>query len=256
MTPDGVFTTVHTFAQDETESGPLVQALDGRFYGTGSGAFGRGGVFRLSDAAPPVSTAVVTPLPNGAGWNNTNVTVQLTATDVGSGVQRLVYAAIGAQAIAATIVNGSSAAIPLTAEGTTTLTFFAVDNAGNSETPHTVTVKIDKTPPTVTCSATPNVLWPPNQQMVNVSTSVTVTDALSGSAGYDLLGVTSSEPNSSQDIAGWSVGGPDTAGLLRASRAPAGPGRIYALSYQATDQAGNSAGCVTTVVVPHDQSRP
>src|SRR5207245_2794570 len=53
------------------------------------------------DSAPPTTTAAVLPSPNGAGWNNTAVTVNLTATDNagGSGVKQITYSASGAQSI-------------------------------------------------------------------------------------------------------------------------------------------------------------
>jgi hypothetical protein len=46
----------------------------------------------------------------------------------------------------------------------------------------------------------------------------------------------------------------DTTGLLRADRNGDGPGRWYTLTYRAADLAGNTATCVATVTVPHDQS--
>jgi len=106
----------------------------------------------------------------------------------------------------------------------------------------------------VACSVTPNVLWPPNNKLVPVNATVTVTDSLSGSAGFSLLSVTSNEPDSGQgDIQGFVNGTPSVAGQLRAQRTGSGTGRVYTLTYGGTDQAGNSATCTTTVTVPHDQ---
>src|SRR5207302_1814098 len=63
----------------------------------------------------------------------------------------------------------------------TTITFFGSDNAGNVEAPKTLTIQLDKTPPTVTGSHTPAANangW----NNTNVTISVTCADNLSGLA--------------------------------------------------------------------------
>lgn len=111
----------------------------------------------------------------------------------------------------------------------------------------------DTTPPAVTCSASPAVLWPPNNKLVPISTAVTVTDAGSGPAGFSLLSVTSNEGDIATESKDWAPGTPDTSGLLQASRLGSGTGRVYTLTYQGSDNAGNTATCATMVTVPHDQ---
>lgn len=136
------------------------------------------------DTTPPVTTASLSPGPNPNSWNNSNVIVNLNSTDSepsGTGVKQIAYSATGAQNIASTIVAGSSASFTVSSEGTTTITFFGTDNAGNAEPAKTITVKIDKTPPTITGSRAPT----PNANGWN-NTDVTVTficsDSLSGLA--------------------------------------------------------------------------
>jgi len=114
-----------------------------------------GGV--VADTTPPTTTATPSPNPNASGWNNTNVAVTLNATDNpgGSGVKEIQFSLNGAQS-GAGLVSGGVASVPIAAEGTTTLTYFARDNANNAEAPKTLPVQIDKTPPTVTfASPTP-----------------------------------------------------------------------------------------------------
>ena len=290
-----------------------------------------------SDIIPPVTTAVASPAPNGVGWNNSNVTITLDSTDNeqgGSGVKQIQWSLAGAQTGSST-VPGSTTTVTISTEGTTTLSYFGTDNAGNIETAKTVTIKldktpptingsrtpppnangwsntnviisfqcadslsglatgsppapttlssegagqsatgtctdvagnsasatvnginIDKTPPTVACSARPNILWPPNNKLVPVSVSVNVTDALSGSAGVTLVSVTSNEPDSGQgDIQGFLTGTASTSGQLRAQRLGSGTGRVYTLTYSGADRAGNTASCTSTVSVPHDQGQ-
>ncbi len=134
----------------------------------------------ITDAIPPVTTSTVSPPPNSAGWNNMNVTVTLNSTDnefSGSSVKQIAYSATGAQPIASTTVNGSSASVAISSEGVTTLTFYATDNAGNIETPKQVVVMLDKTPPSLTCGS-PDSLWHPTDVVIPCS----ATDTLSGLA--------------------------------------------------------------------------
>ena len=107
------------------------------------------------DCTPPMTTATVSPTPNANGWNRTAVTVTLLATDNagGSGVKEIRFSLTGAQA-GAGIVAGSTASVPISAEGITTLSYFAVDNAENQEEPRTLTVQIDTTAPVLTVPGT------------------------------------------------------------------------------------------------------
>ncbi|MEU3778535.1 hypothetical protein AB0F11_36105 [Streptomyces sp. NPDC032472] len=106
-----------------------------------------------ADTSAPSASASVSPSPNGAGWNNSSpATVSIFAGDgaCGSGIQKITYSASGAQPIGSTDVSGASAAVPITTDGVTTVTFTATDNAGNTSTPQTITVRLDTGPPTIT----------------------------------------------------------------------------------------------------------
>lgn len=103
-----------------------------------------------TDTTAPSSTAALSPEPNAAGWNKADVTMTLQATDADSGVKRITYSASGAQTIAETVANVDSTSFSVTAEGTTTITYFAEDNTGNVESPRTQVVKLDRTNPVVT----------------------------------------------------------------------------------------------------------
>src|SRR5262249_4566224 len=128
------------------------------------------------------------------------------------------------------------------------------DLAGNSSSATVTSINIDKTPPTVRCSASPSVLWPPNNTLVPINVSVTVTDSLSGPQGFTLVSVKSNEPDSGQgDSQGFVPGSSSTSGQLRAQRLGSGSGRVYTFTYNGFDLARNATSCVTTVTVPHDQ---
>jgi hypothetical protein len=106
------------------------------------------------DTTKPSTNATPSVEPNAAGWNKANLTVRLNATDNqgGSGVQKITYSASGAQNIAQTDSPADSVELNLDQEGTTTLTYYATDKAGNVEDKNSLTIKIDKSAPTGTVS--------------------------------------------------------------------------------------------------------
>jgi hypothetical protein len=139
-----------------------------------------------ADAIAPTTTSTPTPAANGAGWNNTNVSVALSSTDNagGSGVKEITYSASGAQTIASTTVAGGSIpAISVSNEGTTTLSFFAKDNAGNTEATKTLVVKIDKAAPDTSITANPS--NPSNSSSASFSFSGTDPAPSSGGLSFE-----------------------------------------------------------------------
>ncbi len=133
-----------------------------------------------SDATPPVSTASIAPAPNAMGWNDGPVTVHISAADEdgGSGVASIT--------VDGSTSDGSSVDVPLSAEGATTITYYATDAAGNVESPHALTVRIDDTPPSVSYEG--------NAGTYTVDQEVAITcdaaDALSGVASSTCADVT------------------------------------------------------------------
>ncbi len=80
--------------------------------------------------------------------------------------------------------------------------------------------------------------------------AVTASDALSGVAsGSPAIGVDSNEPLALSDVR---IDGGVV--LVRATRQGAGDGRIYSITAEAADLAGNTATAVATCLVPHDRS--
>ncbi|HET6279158.1 MAG TPA: hypothetical protein VFG08_10265, partial [Candidatus Polarisedimenticolia bacterium] len=105
-------------------------------------------------------------------------------------------------------------------------------------------------------------LWPPNHRMVEVGIGWTAGDLCDAAPQVALTMVESSEPDdapgdgdgaTSGDIGAWTAGTPPPTFMLRAERAGGGPGRVYQLSYAATDASGNATPAVAIVTVPHDQ---
>jgi hypothetical protein len=69
-----------------------------------------------------------------------------------------------------------------------------------------------------------------------------------------ITSITSNEPDSGQGDIQANIGTSDTSFSLRAERSGNGTGRIYTITYTATDKAGNKMVTSVTVKVPHDQS--
>lgn len=194
------------------------------------------------DSTPPVITPTLGGTLGGAGFYTSDVAVSWTVEDRESAITQ--QSGCDSQTVSA-----DTAGVIFTCEAT---------SAGGTAS-ESVTIKRDATPPSCSASASPDRLWPPDHKLVTVDVSVAVSDALSGVAGYTLLSVTSSEPDDGEDdgrtvndIQGFDPGTPDTSGSLRAERSGVGSGRIYTLTYQATDLAGNPATCSAQVTVPLD----
>jgi len=208
------------------------------------------------DRVPPVTTATLSRSANANGWHNTDVTVTLNATDNepgGTGVREIDWLLIGAQT-GTGAVPGNTTSLIVNAEGTTTVIYSAIDNAGNRESTRTLRIKLDKTPPVIAglpslgCS-----LWPPRHKLVQVAT-VAASDALSGLASFNVTGTSneSPQPGESDIVITGSALQPRVV-ELRSERLGVGPGRMYILTATASDLAGNTNTATGVCIVPHDQ---
>ena len=97
------------------------------------------------DTSPPVVSA-----DRASGAVQLNTPVTLRAGDAGSAVTSINYSATGANPIASTTVNATSASLVLTTSGVTTVTVVATDAVGNASAPRSFTYTVDGTPPVVT----------------------------------------------------------------------------------------------------------
>jgi predicted extracellular nuclease len=109
------------------------------------------------------------------------------------------------------------------------------------------------TPPSLSVSVSPDTLWPANHKYKTVEASFV---SSSDTASVNLISVTSNEPDNG-------LGDGDTANdivivdndtiQLRAERAGNGDGRIYTITYQATNTCGATVTATATVTVPHNK---
>jgi WD40 repeat protein len=117
------------------------------------------GPFKV-DQTPPTISAAVNPQPNAQGWNNTDVTVRFQCEDALSG-----------------LVSCTPQEERVTSEGERRIEGRAEDRAGNVRTT-SVTVRLDKTPPRVSCQPPDTTRW----YREDVSVPCTASDSLSGLA--------------------------------------------------------------------------
>lgn len=116
-----------------------------------------------------------------------------------------------------------------------------------------VIVGLDLFPPILEVGVTPEVLWPPNHRYVEVRATVTASDTDDLTPSVRLMSVTSNEPDNGtgdgstvNDI----VIVDDRTFKLRAERSGSGTGRVYTITYEAEDAAGNHASASARVSVP------
>ena len=111
----------------------------------------------------------------------------------------------------------------------------------------------DYTPPTISFDVSPKTIWPPNNKMVDVNITGTITDenpyltTIVVDDEYDLVepSVTIENQTSINQII-----------KLEASRkGEDNDGRKYIIKILATDLAGNTSLATTEVIVPHDQGK-
>jgi hypothetical protein len=108
------------------------------------------------DTTAPTATATLSPAANAAGWNNTTpIGVTLSANDgSGSGVNQIKYTTDGSDPTSSGTAQVYSSAFSISAQGTTSVKYYASDIAGNASAVQTKLVKIDTAAPTNSVSLT------------------------------------------------------------------------------------------------------
>ena len=118
------------------------------------------------------------------------------------------------------------------------------------------TIVDDDFSPIIKVQTIPGELWPPNHKMVEIKVNITASDDFDVAPIVKLVSITSNEPDNG-------LGDGDTPSdiqilsdgriFLRAERSGSGTGRVYTLTYSATDSAGNVTYTTALVKVPHSK---
>jgi uncharacterized repeat protein (TIGR03803 family) len=238
---NGTFTKLHDFngTNGANPSTALVVGPDGALYGTTpDGGPRQGGIlFKLVLNRPPVAQCHDVTV--SAGPNCTaDASVDNGSSDPDAGDT-------------ITLRQEPPGPYPL---GSTPVTLTVTDSHGASAGCTATVTVVDTTPPTVGgVAVAPNVLWPPNHKMVEVTLSCTAMDNCG--AVSNTLSVASNE---SSDGLGdgtapdWVIEDEHHV-QLRAERLGTGTGRVYTITVTSTDTAGNTSTKNVSVVVPRDK---
>jgi probable extracellular repeat, HAF family/probable extracellular repeat, HAF family/probable extracellular repeat, HAF family/probable extracellular repeat, HAF family len=224
----------------------------------------------------PLGTTIVTYTASDGHGNTASATQRVSITDSVPpviGANPPITATAGAGCVAslsitpptvtdncgsATVNGVRSDAQPLGAPyplGATTITWTATDGNSNTATARQ-TVSVSAPPPVLGgASASPNVLWPPNHKMTNVTVNYTVTGGCS-STNCTISSITSNEPvNGTGDgdaSPDWTL--VDNHHLqLRAERSGTGSGRVYTITITCSDSFGHATTKNVLVTVPLNQ---
>lgn len=149
------------------------------------------------------------------------------------------------------LVGGNSPTLTVTVPlGTHTFALTVTDIIGLMNTATAQVTVRDTTPPTLNVSLSPHVLGPPNGKMTQINATTSVSDVCNSNPKVILLSIVSSEPGPGEIQA--TFGTDDVVFFLQAARLGSGTGRVYTVTYQATDASGNSTQTSAYVTVPHD----
>ena len=205
-----------------TDGTQLQDAISGQTYTVNSGAIAitlppLSGALLLPtpvnvDLVPPVASITTTPQANGKGWINTiPLSVNLSATDSGSGVQQLRF---WINSGAVTSAAGAAATTSVNNEGTYSVGLRALDNAGNVSSLAALNFSVDVTSPTVhVTGVTSGAIY----QLGSVPTvGCTTSDALSGVATNATPSTTGGNRQGEGQFTTTCSGGSDNAGNVAA----------------------------------------
>jgi hypothetical protein len=193
------------------------------------------------DTTPPTTTPILSGLQGQLNWFRSDVEVTLSAQDNenGLGIDYTLYK----------INDGDwqqySTPLTFSTEGHYKVEFYSVDKGDNIEEVKSIEFNIDKTAPFAAISANPNILWPPNKKMVDVT--------ISGSASDNNQFSTQFQVNDEYHQAEPAITNFNSAIKLQSWREGQDlDGRKYVIKVIITDIAGNMTEVSTEVLVPHD----
>ena len=121
---------------------------------------------------------------------------------------------------------------------------------------------VDTKPPLLSVTLSPAVLWSPDHKLVPITATITVSDTCDPNPTVRLVQIdeqrTRQRPGRRGHGEGYSGGGfgtDDRTFLLRAERSGTGDGRVYTVTYEASDASGNTTTKTATVTVPKSQGK-
>ncbi len=224
----GVEVTYNGAAAAPTQPGTyavVATVSDANYQGTGTGTL----VINEAPNTPPVLTLPADITVEATGAAGAAVNFEATAADAEDG------------ALGVVLSRQPGTVFPL---GTTTVTASAQDSKGLTATgAFNVTVRDTTAPVIRSLTATPSTITKANNKMTPVVITADVADAVDSTPTTRIIGVTGSE-----NVAGdWQITGDLT--LQVRARATAKTGRVYTVTVEGRDAAGNASTKAVTVTV-------
>ncbi len=173
-----------------------------------------------SDSTPPTTTASLAGTSGQNGWYTSSVTVTLTASDSGGVASRHYRIDSGSW-------NIYSVPFTLNTEGSHTVEFYSIDNAGNTESTKSVNLKID-----------------------------TIKPSSSSSVSSYTLTLSASDATSGVDHIYYRVGPSGSYSLYTDPFSAGSAGQVYTVYYYSMDNAGNTETARTVQVGTADTTPP
>jgi hypothetical protein len=124
------------------------------------------------------------------------------------------------------------------------------DEDGSTGSPYILALGVCNELPTISVSLDPTSFWPPNNQMATVNATISTTGS---NVTVELVSITSDEGDEANDVSGADMGTDDRSFSLRKQRDGNGDGRVYTVTYRATDDCGHEVEASATVTVAHSQ---
>jgi hypothetical protein len=168
------------------------------------------------------------------GWYRSAVNATLLATDTASGVKEIRYSLNGGALVT---VNGASASVSLPVNQISTLSYSAVDTAGNSSQAITQTASSDSEAPTLAVATSP-ISIKSNGKLQSVKITGSASDALSGIASTSFK-----VSDKSDNVVATAISFGSYVQLKGTK------GQVYTVTATSVDKAGNSATAKTSVYV-------
>ena len=134
------------------------------------------GILQIDTVAPTTTAAVTAGTLGNHGYYTTTTTVAITPFDSASSVSSTSYRIDGGS------WNSYSVPFTVTGDGTHTVTYYSVDNAGNTQSNQTLTVKVDTVAPTTTAAVTSGTLGNNGYYTTTPTITISPADATSGVA--------------------------------------------------------------------------
>lgn len=146
--------------------------------------------------------------------------------------------------------------------GAHVVTLVVTDSANETSQDDVLITVQDTTPPVLSVQVSPDLLWPPNRKLVQVTPIIAVTDACDPAPLVSLSYIVAVDHAQTatfiadggmvapEFLSGDVVFAGDGGIFVRAERSGKRGGRTYTLTFQASDASGNIAEAFATVIVP------